>query len=262
MTICRLILAAAILFMFPAAAFAQDGMTEEERQKLTNDSTLKDSVYFTLDDGVMSQKEMEEEAQYVYGTCGENAVLRTYIDCACFSGAFLKERETLGPTISQQQIMFTLVQKNPTCVNGPAVAGIIYKRCMNYYNVYSELTPQKEREEVCSCAGREVVRRFTRAPVADASYISSLSLSASMACEDPARRARITAENGVGAPSASPAAATAPVVPLRLPGDKAQTQQTQRTPVEEGQPAARRTQTNTQAQTPAPSSMPAAPAAN
>lgn len=152
-----------------------------------NDSTIKDSVYFTLDDGVMSPEEMEEEAEYVHGLCQSNAYQALYFNCECLAGAFLIQREKLGPLALQSDIYDRLTKSNKAvCGNTVAIAGAAYQACLTHTMTYRELA--LDNEEYCQCVGNRIARQFTQKPWLDVAYIESLTMNNMNYCDDPANR--------------------------------------------------------------------------
>jgi len=168
-----------LIFLAPAAALAQ------ENEPLT----FKDSAYYTMDDGVMSPKEMEMEANDMYRICRLNAVQRIYINCECLAGAFLIRREKEGPMTPQSDIYEDIVKnrvKGVNCANTEAVAGEAYQTCMNYSAIHREL--KRDNEEYCTCVGNKVARDFSKRPVMQGGYLSNLDFNAMTFCADPANR--------------------------------------------------------------------------
>jgi len=150
-------------------------------------NTILDSVYFTMDDGIESPKEMEAEAQYVYGLCAGNPYKSTYFDCECLSGAFLQQREKLGPTVPQNDIIARLTKgRKATCANIPSIAGDLYSNCMKHAQDTRELAT--DNEQYCSCAGNKAARDFARAPRLDMDYIRNVEVGALNYCAEPSHR--------------------------------------------------------------------------
>lgn len=165
---------AALLFM-PLPALAQH--------------VIKDSLYYTLDDGVQSPKEMEEESLYVHGLCMGNTYQKTYFNCDCIAGAFLSERERLGPTVLQYDIVRQLLQsRKATCANTEEIAGTIYEDCMDAANYSREL--ETDNEEYCACAANKTASDFNRTPRLNSRYIRQMRGNALSYCRQPANRSR------------------------------------------------------------------------
>lgn len=166
-------LAALFLTTLPAAAQVHDG------------DLVKDSVYFMLDDGVMTPEEMEEEAQYVYGLCNSHVSQRLYFDCSCIAGAFLREREKRGPYVLQQDILTELYRtggKTAKCGNGPLIAGTMYRQCMQMSDAMRRL--ETNNEQFCQCVGNRIARDFTDYPYMRLQYISRLRMNAMLSCNE------------------------------------------------------------------------------
>ncbi len=152
---------------------------------------VKDSIYFTLDDGVMTKEEMEEEAQYVHGLCMDHLYQSLYFNCACIAGAFLQEREKQGPMALQADILTDLYRtggETAQCGNGPLIAGSVYNDCMVFSETFRRL--ETNNEQYCQCVGNRVARDFTSYPYLRTEYILRLRVNAMVSCEDrfPARR--------------------------------------------------------------------------
>lgn len=152
-----------------------------------NDLTLRDSVYYTLDDGVMSPEEMEAEATDMYRLCEMNPYQKTFINCECLAGAFLIQREKDGPMTPQFEIL-EKIRKNEgaNCANTEQVAGTTYGTCMDYANAYREL--ERDNPAYCECVANRVALRFRRTPVLEPAYISDLNVEAMGFCAVPQNR--------------------------------------------------------------------------
>lgn len=169
-----LLFIAACFIALPAAAQRDD----------EDPTIVKDSVYFTLDDGAMSRAEMELEAQYVHAQCMGHLYQSLYFDCACIAGAFLTEREKLGPMVLQDTIVTDLYRtggQTAKCGNGPLIAGNIYEECMDSSRIFRRL--ETNNEEYCQCTGNRVARDFMDYPYLRTAYISRLRVNAMLACE-------------------------------------------------------------------------------
>ncbi len=168
------------LLLFPMPTFAQ-GVSE----------IVKDSVYFTMDDGIQDKEEMEEEADYLFGLCKGNAYQALYFDCECLAGAFLQQREKLGPTTPQQDIMYRLTKSgNATCANSAAIAGEGYKNCLEYTATARELA--SDNEELCTCVGNKTAKDFAKRPRFDIGYIRKMKQGAMRYCLRPENRAAVS----------------------------------------------------------------------
>jgi hypothetical protein len=162
-----------LTFLFPVVAHAQ--------------YVIKDSVYFTLDDGVQSPEEMEEESLFLHGLCQRNGYQSLYFNCDCLAGAFLTEREKLGPMIPQYDIMERLTKStNAVCANTEAIAGQAYRDCMSYASTSREL--ELDNEEYCACAANKMANDFTKRPRLNTRYIRSLRVDSMLYCTEPSHR--------------------------------------------------------------------------
>lgn len=172
----RLFLIPALLICLSFPALAQD---EENDPRV-----VKDSIYFTMDDGVMTLDEMKEETRYIHGKCMNHLYQNTYFDCACIAGAFLNEREKRGPMVLQETILTELYrtggETTAKCGNAPVIAGAVYNDCMEYSRVFRRL--ENNNEQYCQCAGNRVARDFSEYPYLRTAYIERLRVNAMLTC--------------------------------------------------------------------------------
>lgn len=148
----------------------------------------RDSGYFMLDDGEQSPEEMELEAQYVHGLCTSNGFQSTYFDCSCIAGAFLIEREKLGPMVLQQEILHELYKgDNAKCANTAVIAGQVYQNCKRYVEAMRELAT--DNEQLCTCAANKASNDFGRSPRLSVDYIRNVRQRAMQYCLNPRNRA-------------------------------------------------------------------------
>ncbi len=162
---------------------------EEAYEKKLQQQKLgyQDSIDYMLDDGKMSKEEMKKEAEYIYGLCAYNAFQKIYFDCRCLAGAFLAERERLGPTAIQSDIMQRLTQSSKAkCGNTETIAGRTYESCMTYSRAFRELAT--DHEDMCRCAANRVATNFQKKPILDPSYVASLNAQALSHCINPQKR--------------------------------------------------------------------------
>ena len=144
---------------------------------------IKDSYYFMTDDGKQSPEEMEEEALYVFETCDSNPYQKTYFDCKCIAGAFLKEREKLGSIAPQGEILYELFRgKNATCANTVQIAGEAYEDCQSYARTFREY--EKDNEEYCECVAKTAAKKFAQRPYLRTTYIEKIHTDAMVNCTE------------------------------------------------------------------------------
>lgn len=173
----RLLMLLSLLLCSPALAQEPDS------------SVIQDSVYFTMDDGIQSEEEMVAEADYVRGICVSNPYQAMYFDCDCLAGAFLQQREKLGPMTPQYQIVDELTKsKKAVCGNSAAIAGDTYRYCMDRAKTNRELLSDKEKESYCTCAANKTAKDFAKYPRLDITYIRRTKANALAFCRDPQRR--------------------------------------------------------------------------
>lgn len=148
---------------------------------------IKESTDYLMDDGVMTQDEMEDEAQYIYRECKVNPITSKYYNCACVGGAFLTQREKHGP-MYPQGLIYQGILKNPklNCVDEVAYAGDNYKTCLNILSIVYELGT--DNEEICSCAANRATKNFNKNPEPGISYTGNILGNAIQYCQKPENR--------------------------------------------------------------------------
>lgn len=171
------------------AAKARAAEEAYEKELAGRDLGYRDSIDYTIDDGVMTKEEMRQEAEYIFGLCANNAFQKSTFDCRCLSGAFLAERERLGPTAMQFDIMQKLTNsEHAKCANTASVAGNTYNMCMEYNKYFRELA--RDGVEMCTCAANKTAAEFGKRPVLDPSYVGMLNTRYMIYCSDPQNRAK------------------------------------------------------------------------
>jgi hypothetical protein len=96
--------------------------------------------------------------------------------------------------IPQFDIMERLTKtRDAVCANTEAIAGNIYKDCMDYSSVSREIEP--DNEEYCSCAANKMANDFTRRPRLNLRYIRNLRTDSMVMCRDPSKRPVRTSSN-------------------------------------------------------------------
>jgi len=175
------------------------------------DLILHDSTYYTLGDGVMDENEMMEEADGMYQLCDMNGYQKKYFDCGCFAGAYLQQREKLGPIATQGEIYTAITNSAKTsksCAKTAEIAGDVYKECQEFTQRFRELAP--DNDQYCTCVANKVASDFTKTPRLSANYITAVQTDAYSFCEDPKNRPK---------PKQSASTAT-PAAPLISPDPK------------------------------------------
>lgn len=160
-------------------------------QEVRKDLVVRNSLDYTMDDGVMSKEEMEMEAQDVYRLCTANVYQKKYFDCACLAGAFLQQREKLGPLVMQYEIHKIITnspETNASCANTADIAGDAYESCVSYIRGYSE-TELEDPKDYCTCVANKMARDYSKAPRLSTGYVETLRSNAMNECTDPQRRA-------------------------------------------------------------------------
>lgn len=179
-----LLMALLLLPLIAGDAFA----TSKKREFRRDDLIPKDSIDYTLDDGVMSKEEMEMEAQDVYALCNQNAYQKKFFNCSCLAGAFLQQREKRGPMITQNEI-FTIItnsaETDASCANVAEMAGNAYNSCISFSTNYSRTEMDTSNEDYCTCAANKSARDFSKAPRLSSQYIEEIRRNAMIVCRDP-----------------------------------------------------------------------------
>lgn len=144
---------------------------------------VPDSYYYMMDDGEFSEEEMQKETSFIYQDCRMNILRKIYYDCECIAGAFLQQREKLGPMEPQQNILGTLFRGGGTeCVNTPDIAGRNYRDCMEYTKYFRTEKSDALNESYCQCVANTVAQKFSRAPDLSMKYISAIRTDALVSC--------------------------------------------------------------------------------
>lgn len=182
------ILLLAATLALPAFAQTED---RDERLDPNYNNTIRDSIYFTLDDGVMSPEEMAEEAEYVHQECTISLTKRTFFNCDCIAGEFLLRRERLGPTVPQSDILTNMMESaKGVCPNTERFAAESYSDCMEVRAIHAELATPEENDRLCHCAANKAALDFAKKPLLDVTYSITLVTGAMAYCSDPNLRLR------------------------------------------------------------------------
>ena len=179
----------------PAAAQTDGGDKESTRPAIPNlgSAVTRDSVYFTMDDGIMSPDEMEKEYTYIFNMCDLNVVQKNMFNCQCLAGAFLKKREALGPMVPQFDILQDLTLEHPVdCANSEALAGTTFKACMESMAPQRSYESREDNIAYCECTANKVAKDFTRTPALAPSYVRWLTYNSYLYCNDPQNRVKKT----------------------------------------------------------------------
>lgn len=188
----RLFFLTILLFALPHPAAAQtDGGTRpfDTDTNGLGSALTRDSVYYTMDDGIMSPAEMEEEATYIFNMCDRNFAQKNMFNCQCLAGAFLKKREALGPTVPQSSILYDLTLGNPAdCANSESLAGETYKSCMEVMAPNRDYESKEDNIAYCECTANKVAKDFARDPALAPSYVRGLTYEAFLYCDNPQNR--------------------------------------------------------------------------
>lgn len=198
----RFFLVFALALLSTAPARAQD-VDESANPDVVYEQ--QDSIYFTLDDGIQTPKEMEQEAMYVARMCRMNAFQNKYYDCDCFGGAFLVQREKLGPTVLQENIIMDLVKGKTTCANTVALAGQYYKQCLDYQSIFYEMESDQNNEKLCTCVANRSAREYAKKPILDPGYAAMMMGAGMRYCKDPRNTTVAPAQTVTTVPDFAPA---------------------------------------------------------
>lgn len=173
----------ACLFLLPSPAKAEDLL-------------MHDSVYYTMDDGIMSPEEMELEAGQIFQMCQMNHFQKTNYDCECLAGAFLIQREKLGPMVPQSQIFDDLTLKNPVseCADTVSIAGTTYSMCLRQNG--QRRAANNDAPEYCGCVANKVALDFKKRPRLTPGYVQSLTYNSMVHCNNPENRPKTASSEG------------------------------------------------------------------
>ncbi|HEU4838577.1 MAG TPA: hypothetical protein VFS88_04100 [Micavibrio sp.] len=181
----------------PSAAQTDGGDTEKTMPSIPDlgSAVTRDSVYFTMDDGIMTPNEMEKEATYIFNMCDLNVAQKNMFNCQCLAGAFLKKREALGPTVPQFDILYDLTLGHPVdCANTEALAGTTYKACMDFMTPHRSYESPEENIAYCECTANKVANDFTKTPALAPAYVRHLTYESYLYCNDPQNREKKAAQ--------------------------------------------------------------------
>ncbi len=196
------------LFVFALALLsALPAMAQDIDESANPDAIYEyqDSIYFTLDDGIQTPEEMEREAMYVARMCRMNAFQNKYYDCECFGGAFLVQREKLGPTVPQESIIMDLVKGKTACANTVVIAGEYYQQCLDFQATYYEMSSEQDNEKLCSCTGNRAANEYSKKPILDPGYAASMLYTGMRYCKDPRNAPVAPARTATSVPDFTPA---------------------------------------------------------
>ena len=141
---------------------------------------VKDSFYFMKDDGIFSDEEKDEEAEYIHQQCTKNIFKNVYYDCTCIAGAFRVQRDE-EKLIPQSKILENLVsKKNTQCINTAAIAGDAYKFCYDYVKIFR--SRDKNNEQYCGCVANKTAHSFKENPVLRTRNIEKIRSKAMLSC--------------------------------------------------------------------------------
>jgi len=141
---------------------------------------LKDSYYFMKDDGIFSDEEKDEEAEYIREECLKTTLQQRYYDCSCLAGAFRirRDEEKLVP---QDQILSDLYSdRNTKCVDTAKIAGNTYYACQEYAAIFRNR--KAENNEYCKCVSNTVANEFAKSPRMKSYFINNLRVQAMSSC--------------------------------------------------------------------------------
>jgi hypothetical protein len=144
---------------------------------------VKDSFYFMKDDGVFSDEEKDEEAEYIHTRCLKNPFQSIYYDCGCIAGAFRVQRDA-EKLIPQSQILEELANdKESPCVNTATIAGDTYEFCYDYVNIFR--ARDKNNVRYCKCVANRSAKNFKKNPTLSSRNIEKIKSNAMQSCNKP-----------------------------------------------------------------------------
>ncbi len=141
---------------------------------------IKDSFYFMKDDGIFSDEEKDEEAQYIYQVCENNNFQKIYFDCACIAGDFRNQRES-ELLIPQGEIYSEITDNpRPECINTTSIAGDTFKDCMEYSQTFRSRA--NNNVDYCECSANRAARDFRAKPDLRLKNIEKIRSNAMVSC--------------------------------------------------------------------------------
>ena len=143
---------------------------------------VKDSYSFMKDDGIFSDEEKDEEAEYVYKSCSNNSFHSIYYDCGCVAGSFRLQRD--GELVPRDHILGKIYRNEKSqCANTLGIAGEMYGDCMSNFGNDTNLKRRGiEATKMCSCFANKVAVDFSKTPKMQTSYIKALQVNAYTYC--------------------------------------------------------------------------------
>ena len=144
---------------------------------------MKDSYYFMEGDGIFSDEEKDEEAEFIKRQCDISVLEQKYYDCSCIAGAYrLKRNEK--QLIPQSEILYNLYRDEETkCVDSAKIAGHVLEFCGKFTKYFRAREPQKRNTKYCECVANKVARDFKKKPRLSSRYIQYLKTSAMSSCD-------------------------------------------------------------------------------
>ncbi len=131
------------------------------------------------------------------------AAAKKYFDCGCFAGAFLQQREKLGPIASQNEIFKAITNSANTdksCAKTAEIAGESYEDCWRFTQKFRELAP--DNVQYCTCVANKIANDFTKTPRLSSIYTTNLRTDALAFCEDPKNRHKPKQASATASPAA------------------------------------------------------------
>lgn len=141
-----------LVSFFPSPSYSDDS---------ENDVTLETLgiVKSTSGPPKITDEQIEESFQ-VADKCKVYNYTNDHYDCDCVGMNFLKLRQRAGDEVPAAELVSKAQMK---CPNTPAMAGMIYKRCLTW----APMERGEDYEEFCSCYGSDFARIYSRYPSDD-----------------------------------------------------------------------------------------------
>jgi hypothetical protein len=141
---------------------------------------IKDSFYYMKDDGIFSDEEKDEEAEYIRNRCENSILEQRYFNCSCIAGAFRAKRdeEKLEP---QALILNDLYHDpNSKCADPVKIAGENYKFCKSYVDIFR--ARKADNEEYCKCVANTISKEFMKNPILRPNSLSKIRVDSMTSC--------------------------------------------------------------------------------
>jgi hypothetical protein len=140
----------------------------------------RDSFYYMKDDGIFSDDEKDQEAEYIRGQCTSSILESKYFNCACIAGAFRVRRddEKLSPQTSILNDLYN--DPKSKCADPVKIAGNHYKFCTRFARVFR--SRKADNEDYCKCVANTISKKFMSNPILRPGPLSKIRVDSMTSC--------------------------------------------------------------------------------